>query len=312
ITTERVVTTSTDSSASGPSSSARASTNSQRSSASSSSARPRLTSSSSCETSLKMTFPLSPTSGSAPNAIKPSPAPTSRTTSPSRTVAPSRTRSRTGPRCRSARSACSGSPPKRRSSTQAAHRSWTVSGTGFGEQRVQVERLADHGDALAVERQRPLLPWTVAVELEPVAVGIVEVDRLADAVIGGAGDGNLRLDEPFQRIRQRSAGRIAHGHVVEAGRPGWRRGAALRLPGVEPDVMVIVAGREESRLVAHPLLLLEPEDVSVERECAVEVGDLQVNMPDVHSGVDWPSHVRTVLGPTPSSSAFPRCARTRA
>ena len=50
--------------------------------------------------------------------------------------------------------------------------------------------------------------------------------------------------------------------------------------------MVVVAGCEEGRLVTHALLHLEAEDVAVERDSAVEVGDLQVNMPDVHSGIE--------------------------
>ena len=75
--------------------------------------------------------------------------------------------------------------------------------------------------------------------------------------------------------------------------------------------MVVVAGRDESCLVAEALLLLEAEDVSVEGERTVDVGDLQVDMADVDARIDRCAHVRTVLLRAP----FPRSlrgARTRA
>src|SRR5579871_4118725 len=55
------------------------------------------------------------------------------------------------------------------------------------EQRLQVERAREHRHALAATvGARPLLDGTVAVELDAVAVVVGEVDRLADAVVGGA------------------------------------------------------------------------------------------------------------------------------
>ena len=58
--------------------------------------------------------------------------------------------------------------------------------------------------------------------------------------------------------------------------------------------MVIAARREEGGLVAHALHQLEAEHVPVEAERAVEVGDLQMDVPDVRPWVDrvrhpWPT-----------------------
>src|ERR1700678_327367 len=64
--------------------------------------------------------------------------------------------------------------------------------------------------------------------------------------------------------------------------------AALRLPGVEADVMVIPARRDERCLIAEPRHELEAEHADIERERPVEVCDLQVDVPDVDIGVDWP------------------------
>ena len=63
--------------------------------------------------------------------------------------------------------------------------------------------------------------------------------------------------------------------------------------------MVVAAGREEGRLRPVARLLLEAEDAAVERERALEVGDLQVHVADVHS--------RSMVRPR-SSVSSPRAA----
>ena len=62
--------------------------------------------------------------------------------------------------------------------------------------------------------------------------------------------------------------------------------------------MVVVPARgDEGGLVAVPLLHLEPEDTSVERERAIDVRDLQVDVPDVDAGIDRRGgHAQTVTG----------------
>jgi hypothetical protein len=62
------------------------------------------------------------------------------------------------------------------------------------------------------------------------------------------------------------------------------------VPGVEADVVVVAAGRNEGRLVAEPLLQLEAEHAAVELERPVEVGDFQVDVADVDTGIDRRRH----------------------
>src|SRR6476469_8670223 len=50
--------------------------------------------------------------------------------------------------------------------------------------------------------------------------------------------------------------------------------------------MVVAPGRDERGLVAQPLRHVEAQDVAVEGEGAVDVGDLQVNMTDVDAGIE--------------------------
>src|SRR5262249_39115920 len=91
---------------------------------------------------------------------------------------------------------------------------------------------------------------------------------------------NARAQDPVQRIGQRRPRRIEDRGVIEAGRARRRRMAALALPGVEPDVVVIAAGRDEGGVGAPALLQLEAEHVAEEAERALEIGDLEMNMPD--------------------------------
>ena len=58
----------------------------------------------------------------------------------------------------------------------------------------------------------------------------------------------------------------------------WRR-AAPALPGVETNMMVIAAGRDEGGLLTVALFQLEAEHAAVEGERAVEVGDLRCTWP---------------------------------
>ena len=68
--------------------------------------------------------------------------------------------------------------------------------------------------------------------------------------------------------------------------PGGGGEPPLRLPGVEADVVVVAAGRDEGGLVADPLLQLEAEHAAVELERAVEVGHFEVDVADVDAGID--------------------------
>ena len=75
------------------------------------------------------------------------------------------------------------------------------------EQFIQVERLGDHRE-LSLPRAWPFGFGAIPVELDAVAVGIAEVERLADAVVGGAFERNIRADEFGGGSRRRSSARV--------------------------------------------------------------------------------------------------------
>ena len=67
----------------------------------------------------------------------------------------------------------------------------------LGKEALQVERQGVHLEVAAGDR--PLCPGTVAVELDPVVLRVGEVERLADEVVGGAGEPPARTDDAAQR-----------------------------------------------------------------------------------------------------------------
>ena len=147
------------------------------------------------------------------------------------------------------------------------------------EQILQIQPLREHRQR-SVRRARPFFLRPVAIELDAVLVGITQIERLADAVVAGAIKLDAGLDHAIQRIRQRRARRIENGGVKQPGGIRRRRMAAFAFPGVEPDVMVIAAGRNERRAGAHPLHHLKTEHAAIEAERAFEIGDLEMDMPD--------------------------------
>src|SRR5258708_32678103 len=56
--------------------------------------------------------------------------------------------------------------------------------------------------------------------------------------------------------------------------------AAFAFPGVQPDMVVIAAGRNECGTGAHPLRQFEAKHAAIEAERAIEIGDLEMHMPD--------------------------------
>ena len=153
------------------------------------------------------------------------------------------------------------------------------------EQILEIQPLREHRQR-SIRRARPFLLRPVAVELDAVLVGIAQIQRLADAVVAGAVKLDAGLDHAIQRIRQRRARRIENGGVKQPGGARRRRMAAFAFPGVEPDVMVIAAGRNERRAGAHPLHHLEAEHAAIEPQRAFEIGDLEMDMPDPGAGND--------------------------
>ena len=153
------------------------------------------------------------------------------------------------------------------------------------QQLLQIQPFREHRQR-SIRRARPFFLRPVAVELDAVLVGIAQIQRLADAVVAGAVELDAGLDHAIQRIRQRRARGIENGGVKQPGGAWRRRMAALAFPGVEADVMVIAAGRNERRTGAHPLHHLEAEHAAIEPQRAFEIGDLEMDMPDAGAGND--------------------------
>ena len=62
--------------------------------------------------------------------------------------------------------------------------------------------------------------------------------------------------------------------------------AGFALPGVQSDVMMITAGGNESRSGIQPLHQLEPEHAAIKSKRAIEIGDLEMDVPDPRTGDD--------------------------
>ena len=137
-----------------------------------------------------------------------------------------------------------------------------------GEQVVDVERAREHADALAARRGRPRLARAVGVELDAVAVGVGQVDRLGDAVVGGAGDRGAGDGEPLHGARELRARGIQQRVVVEA---GVAAGAARARLLVQHDEIALAGAERGDRVGAA--VQAEPEALLVEADRAVEVGD---------------------------------------
>ena len=74
--------------------------------------------------------------------------------------------------------------------------------------------------------------------------------------------------------------------MIEARRAGRGRRSPGALPCVQPDMMMIPAGRHERGLAPVTLGQREAEHAGVETERAVEIGDLEMDMSDPCSGID--------------------------
>ena len=156
------------------------------------------------------------------------------------------------------------------------------------QQAVDVEPLREHIER-AVRLVRPFLDRAVPGELEAVFIGVAQIKRLVRTVVAGAVERNPRCDEAAKRVGKRGAGRIEDGGVVEAGRSGGRRRATFAFPGVDAEMVVVAAGREEGGLRAITGGQLEAEHAAIEGKRALDVGHLEVDMADAGIGIDRPS-----------------------
>src|SRR5947209_15648317 len=134
-------------------------------------------------------------------------------------------------------------------STGLATGAYSVSpGSGVGEQCIKVDRLGEHR-RLPLGVARPLALRPVVIELDAVLVRIPQVERHRDAVVARPVEADACGEDAAQRIGERLPVGIPDGRVVEACRVARRRAAALRLPRVQADVMVVAARGDERGLL---------------------------------------------------------------
>ena len=86
----------------------------------------------------------------------------------------------------------------------------------LAQDRLDVELLGRHHDQAVLAL--PALARPVVVDLDAVALGIVEIERLADAVVGGAGDRHAVARDVQDPARMVLPRRHQEGGVIEAGR----------------------------------------------------------------------------------------------
>ena len=139
----------------------------------------------------------------------------------------------------------------------------------LAEHALEVERQRGHRQLVAVAA--PLLARPVAVDLDPVPLGVPEVERLAHEVVGGAGEAPAGAGQPLERARQlgaighqdreveepgaeaRRPRRVGCAHQLDHGlatRGAEAREATVALDRVEADHALVEGG--EAVEVRHP------------------------------------------------------------
>ncbi len=133
----------------------------------------------------------------------------------------------------------------------------------------------------------PLVAGAVAVDLDAVALGVVQVEGLAHEVVGGAGEGRTRVEDAAERPRELGPARHEDRQVEEPGaRPGPRGRAR---PSLELDERGAACGAEPG----DPVALVEhtqPQRALVEGPCPIEAGDGQPNRTHSGGGIDGSVH----------------------
>ena len=162
---------------------------------------------------------------------------------------------------------------------------------GFLQKRAQIEMAmtGPHGvDGLIIATSLPLRPLAriaVPSQLDAVEIGIVQIERDMGTVVVVAIDLPAIVQQPLKGNRQIAPGRIVDGEVVEPGASTLWWLATRALPSIQRDVVMVATGREK-RSGAHVVQQIEPEHIPIERDGAIEIGDLQMHVPDMGSGRD--------------------------
>jgi hypothetical protein len=165
----------------------------------------------------------------------------------------------------------------------------------LGQQAAEIKRAGEHRQ-LTFGCQRPFFPGAVAVEFNPILVGIAQIKGFTDPVVGGPIQRVAGPLEAAERLRQGRTRGIKDGCVVQSRRAYRGRRAAETLPSVEPNVMVIAAGRDKRRLAAKSLHQLKTQYVTVKIKGPLQVSDFEMNMADADRRINGSKHGKKAEG----------------
>ena len=121
----------------------------------------------------------------------------------------------------------------------------------------------------------PLRPGPVTVDLDPVAVGIVQVQRLADQVVRGATQPPARVGDPGERARQLGPVRNQYREVKQPGTARIERGGVTVLVQDDDRAAATGGGQRQRAVVRHGRRGHQTENLLVERSRTLEIRDGQ-------------------------------------
>lgn len=149
----------------------------------------------------------------------------------------------------------------------------------IAKQAIEVEWPRIHGET-SVRHPRPLLRRSIPIELDTILIGISQIQSFADAVIGCAVENDTRRGDATKRVGKLGPGWIQDGEMVQARGSGGRRRAPTTFPGIQPNVVVIAAGRDERRGWTEPLRELKAQHFAIEAQRPIQFCNPQMNVPD--------------------------------
>src|SRR3989449_1142543 len=153
----------------------------------------------------------------------------------------------------------------------------------LGQQALEIQRPRRHGDG-AVGGPGPFALWSVAVQLDAVAVGVPQVDRFADAVVGCSFERHSGIEHAAHSPGEGLAVRVENREVVQTRRAPGRCGGPTPRPRVEPDVVMVASRREKHGVPPVATRDFKAEDVTVEGEGAVQIRHPEVHVTDAGAG----------------------------
>lgn len=114
-------------------------------------------------------------------------------------------------------------------------------------------------------------------------------------MIGGTLQRDVRLDQAVKGVSQGGSIRVEDGGMEEPGAVAGRGRSVQAFPGIEADVVMVAACGEEGRRIPEALHFLKTEHVSVESQRSLQIGHLEMDVPDADLRMDSGSvHVKTL------------------